>query len=212
MKQLYEDLWQSTLHDAGVYQSHGYALTQPDGNALIYNIGHESDIEEIAGLGGIEHQLLSHRDESGPSLNRIRERFGSTLQASALEAEAIGKDAAVDVKLGPDDCGLGGIEIIHTPGHTDGSICFFYRSPHRRSYLFTGDTFFQADGRWTTFVIEEAGGSREALAESLTRLRGLNPDVVLSSAFVNEAAVVEPGAGEWAQAIDAAVERLTRAR
>ena len=46
----------------------------------------------------------------------------------------------------------------------------------------------------------------------MTRLRGLNPDVVLSSAFVNEAAVVEPGAGEWMQAIDAAVERLTRAR
>ena len=41
MKQLYEDLWQSTLHDAGVYQSHGYVLTRPDGNALIYNIGHE---------------------------------------------------------------------------------------------------------------------------------------------------------------------------
>ena len=212
MKRLYEDLWQSTLHDAGAYQSHGYVVTRPDGNALIYNIGHESDIEKIAGLGGVGHQLLSHRDESGPSLNRIRERLGSTLQASALEAEAIGKDAAVDVKLGPDDCGLGGIEIIHTPGHTDGSICFFYRSPHGRSYLFTGDTFFQADGRWTTFVIEEAGGSREALAESLTRLRELNPDVVLSSAFVNEAAVVEPGEEEWAQAIDAAVERLTRAR
>ena len=211
MKQLYPDLWQSTLHDAGAYQSHAYVLTQPDGNTLIYNTPHESDLDTIVGLGGVERQLLSHRDESGPSLNCIRERFGSRLCASASEAAAILGDAETDVEFDSIDCQVGGIEVIHTPGHTDGSVCFFYRSPHGKSYLFPGDTFFQADGRWRTFVVEQAGGAREALAESLARLRRLDPDVVLFSAFVGGTGFVEPADGEWSQAIDDAVEWLARA-
>ena len=211
MKQLYPDLWQSTIHDAGAYQSHAYLLTRPDGNALIYNTPHEGDRDTIAELGGVERQLLSHRDESGPSLNRIRERFGSQLYASATEAEALRGDAETDIEFDPIDCEVGGIEVVHTPGHTDGSVCFFYRSPHGKSYLFPGDTFFQVDGRWRTFVVERAGGAREALAKSLARLRGLDPDVVLFSAFVGGAGFVEPSDGEWARAIDDAVEWLARA-
>ena len=70
--------------------------------------------------------MLSHRDESGPSLRRIRERFGSQLGCSALELPAIARDAAVDLVFEAADRQLGDIEIIHTPGHTDGRVCFFY--------------------------------------------------------------------------------------
>ena len=211
MKQLYEDLWQSTLHDAGAYRSHGYLLRRPEGNTLIYSISDERDLDAIEELGGVEHQLLSHRDESGPILNAVRDRFDSKLCCGVLEVPAISADAAVDVAFEADDMSLGEIEIIHTPGHTDGSVCFFYRSPHGKSYLFPGDTFFRNEGQWSIFVIEQAGGSYAELARSLERLRELDPDVVLCSAFVGEEALVEPKAGEWAQAIDARLERM-RAR
>ena len=178
---------------------------------LFYNTGNEGDLKQIAELGGIQAQLLSHRDEAGPSLNRIKDLFGSRLCCSALEAPIIGKDASVDITFQVSDHHLGDIEIIHTPGHTDGSICFFYKSPHGKSYLFTGDAIFQSNAKWATFVIPQAGGSKASLAESLMRLRDLKPDIVMSSAFVGDVSFVEDIGDEWAQAIDDNVSRLSKA-
>lgn len=194
----------------GTLNTHAYFLRRPEGNVLFYNTGNDGDLEQIAELGGIRFQLLSHRDESGPSLNRIKDRFGSRLCCSALEAPIIGKDASVDITLQVEHHHLGDIDIIHTPGHTAGSICFFYKSPYGKSYLFTGDTIFQSNGKWATLAFPRAGGSKAALAESLIRLRDLNPDIVMCSAFVGDVSVVEVVGDEWAQAIDGNVSRLRK--
>ena len=194
----------------GSLNTHAYFLRRPEGNVLFYNTGNDGDLEQIAELGGIRFQLLSHRDESGPSLNRIKDRFGSRLCCSALEAPIIGKDASVDITLQVEHHHLGDIDIIHTPGHTAGSICFFYKSPYGKSYLFTGDTIFQSNGKWATLAFPRAGGSKAALAESLIRLRDLNPDIVMCSAFVGDVSVVEVVGDEWAQAIDGNVSRLRK--
>ena len=210
MKQLQEDLWQSTIHGMGALNTHAYFLRRPEGNVLFYNTGNEGDLEKIAELGGIQFQLLSHRDEAGPSLNRIKNLFGSKLCCSALEAPIIGKDAQVDVTFQAEDHHLDDIDVIHTPGHTEGSICFFYKSPYGKSYLFTGDTIFQSNAKWATLAFPRAGGSEVALAESLLRLRDLNPDVVMSSAFVGNVSIVEVIGDEWTQAIDDNVRRLLK--
>lgn len=210
MKQLQEDLWQSTIHSMGTLNTHAYFLRRAEGSVLFYNTGNEGDFDQIAELGGIQFQLLSHRDESGPSLNRIKDRFGSKLCCSALEAAIIGKDAQVDIAFQSSDRCLGDIDIIHTPGHTAGSICFFYKSSYGKSYLFTGDTIFQSNGKWATLAFPKAGGSEAALAESLLRLRDLNPNMVMSSAFVGNVSFVEITGDEWAQAIDDNVSRLRK--
>jgi hypothetical protein len=88
---------------------------------------------------------------------------------------------------------------------TEGSLCFFYKSPYGKSYLFTGDTIFQSNGKWATLVFPKA-----LLAESLKRLRDLNPDVVMSSACVGDVSVVEVSGDEWSQAIDDNVRRLSK--
>ncbi|MEW5818860.1 MAG: MBL fold metallo-hydrolase, partial [Cyanobacteriota bacterium] len=55
------------------------------------------------------------------------------------------------------------IEVIHTPGHSKGSVCYYI--PFERS-LFTGDTLFKnAVGN-----INFAGGSRKELKDSVLRL------------------------------------------
>ena len=210
MKQLQEDLWQSTIHSMGSLNTHAYFLRRPEGNVLFYNTGNDGDFEKIAEMGGIQFQLLSHRDESGPSLNRIKDLFGSRLCCSALEAPIIGKDAQVDVTFQAEDHHLDDIDVIHTPGHTEGSICFFYKSPYGKSYLFTGDTIFQSNAKWATFVTPQAGGSKASLAESLLRLRNLKPDVVMCSAFVGNVSIVEVIGDEWTQAIDDNVRRLLK--
>ena len=194
----------------GPLNTHAYFLRRPEGNVLFYNTGNEGDLDQMAELGGIRFQLLSHRDESGPSLNRIKDRFGSRLCCSDVEAPIIGNDAPVDVAFQVEDHHLGDIDIIHTPGHTEGSICFFYKSPYGKSYLFTGDTIFQSGGKWATLAFPQAGGSKASLADSLLRLRDLNPDVVMSSAFVGDVSVVEVIGDKWVQAIDDNVSRLRK--
>jgi glyoxylase-like metal-dependent hydrolase (beta-lactamase superfamily II) len=60
------------------------------------------------------------------------------------------------------------LEVIHTPGHTPGSICLFDR---KNRILFSGDTLF-ADGFFgRTDLI---GGSEAELMKSLEKIKKLN--------------------------------------
>jgi hydroxyacylglutathione hydrolase len=123
---------------------------------------------------------LSHRDEAAPALADIKRFFGSKLCCHRLEAEAVGKVTPVDCTFDRREVRLGNIEVIPTPGHTNGSVCFLVRSSHRRTYLFTGDTIYLNNGAWDTRV--NAGGSKSDLKNSLMLLRELEPKFVLSSA------------------------------
>lgn len=66
------------------------------------------------------------------------------------------------VKLGEID-----LEVLHTPGHTKGSVCLLDRS---NGLLLSGDTLFA--GSWGRTDLP--GGSDEQIAESLGRLAGLD--------------------------------------
>ncbi len=211
MEQVYPDLWQTKRHSSGILNSYTYLLEHPDGNILFYNTNNEEDLQYIEDLGGIKYQLLTHRDEAGASLNRIRERFGSTLMFSEGEAEAISKYAKADRFFDYGDHKPGDIDVLETPGHTSGSVSFVYQSPHGKTYLFTGDTFFQWNGRWATLILNKAGGAKPALINSLHKLRVLKPDVVMSSGFVGEAGGPhEVTVREWRQAIDIEIIRLQK--
>jgi hydroxyacylglutathione hydrolase len=62
------------------------------------------------------------------------------------------------------------LDVLHTPGHTEGSVCLL--APDER-LLFTGDTLFAAGwGR-----VDLPGGSSEQMTESLARLAGLEDDL-----------------------------------
>jgi hydroxyacylglutathione hydrolase len=60
--------------------------------------------------------------------------------------------------------------VLHTPGHTEGSVCL--RAESER-LLFTGDTLF-AKGWGRTDL---AGGSEDQMVDSLARLAGLADDL-----------------------------------
>jgi hydroxyacylglutathione hydrolase len=62
---------------------------------------------------------------------------------------------------------IDGYQIIHTPGHTPGSICLY--DPETRD-LISGDTVF-ADGAFGRY--DFPGGSRQALEESLNQVADL---------------------------------------
>ncbi len=60
------------------------------------------------------------------------------------------------------------LRVLHTPGHTPGSVCLWAAD---EGVLFSGDTLFA--GAWGRTDL--AGGSAEAMVESLVRLSGLEP-------------------------------------
>ena len=59
------------------------------------------------------------------------------------------------------------LEVLHTPGHTEGSVCLLDRT---NGLLLSGDTLFA--GSWGRTDLP--GGSDEQMAESLARLAGLD--------------------------------------
>jgi glyoxylase-like metal-dependent hydrolase (beta-lactamase superfamily II) len=70
---------------------------------------------------------------------------------------------APDVVLNEGDF-IGDLQVLHTPGHTPGSICLL---AERDLVLFSGDTVF-SDGCFGRY--DFPGGSRTELARSLDRL------------------------------------------
>jgi len=86
-------------------------------------------------------------------------RLASELGAATVAFDGSEADPKVSVSDG-DVLRLGesGVKVIHTPGHTEDSVCYY-----DGSHLFTGDTLFI--GAWGRTDL--AGGSAETLYASL---------------------------------------------
>ncbi|MCI0995684.1 MBL fold metallo-hydrolase [Pseudomonas corrugata] len=197
MKQIYDDLWQTAPeHPFMGVTSHAYLFTQKEGNILFYNSG-KIEFDKVASLGGISCQYLSHRDEAGNSLASIKQHFASKVYCHELEAASIKRYTTIDGLFDKRETRFGRVEIIPTPGHTDGSVCFFVHSPFGKKYLFTGDTIYVENGVWESRINRGDGGSKKDIIESLRLLGELTPDVVISSASVGDTAFKEIALGEW---------------
>ena len=77
-------------------------------------------------------------------------------------------------------CGLEKLKVIHTPGHTPGSICLF-----GDKLIFTGDTLFAGSIGRTDF----SGGSIDDMKASLEKLKSL-PDHLLVYAGHGETSLI----------------------
>lgn len=206
MKQVLSDLWQ-TRTDSPFPGLTTHAFLWTGRNSLFYSTATDADFSELEALGGIADQYLSHRDEAGPMLTKIADHFDSSLHAPVAELLEIGQHAHVDVPLGSRHTDVNGIEVIPTPGHSPGSICYLV-SGAEGSYLFTGDTLIHGNaGNWWAGYIRGIGDA-DALATSLRLLRTLNPDVVISSAFQGDSAVHRIQPGRWTDHIDEALDGL----
>ena len=66
------------------------------------------------------------------------------------------------------------MRVVHTPGHTPGSVCFLLQE---QSLLFSGDTIF-SDGRRVSRSIPFPGSDAAQYAQSLERLAGMRFDIL----------------------------------
>ncbi len=73
----------------------------------------------------------------------------------------------------------GGLEVIHTPGHTPGSVCFFERSA---GLLFTGD-LFQRRGDRIVFASWLYSDDVQAARRAVQRLGDLDVSMIVFSHY-----------------------------
>ena len=72
--------------------------------------------------------------------------------------------------------GLGGLEVIETPGHTPGGVCFLFRFSQPSSpLLLSGDTLFAGSVGRTDLP----GGDMATLMDSLKKLTALPDDTLV---------------------------------
>lgn len=210
MQQIYPDLWQTRVeHPFSGVSTHAYLLVQDTGNILFYNTGLQQEYPQIKALGGLAYQFLSHRDEVGSSLAEIKEVFGSKLCCHKLEESSVKSIATVDYLFYKRETLLGNIEVIPTPGHTDGSVCFLVHAADGRKYLFTGDTIYVSNGIWESRVNGYAGGSKSDIKNSLLLLKALEPTIVISSASIGNVPFKEVSLEEWRSAVDTVLQNLS---
>lgn len=111
-----------------------------------------------------------HADHTADNL-RVKEAYRCGLLASKADAHNIGgltgflEDGQI-IRVGD-----ARIEVLHTPGHTPGSICLLADA----AALLTGDTLFIGDcGR-----ADLPGGDDRQMYASMQRLKGLDPGIVV---------------------------------
>ena len=182
---------------AAAFIDAGYDV-QADVDSLVM---HWSD----AGRPPVEAIVVTHRhlDHAGGA-RLLAEATGGPIAAAAEEKPHVEEafPGAVVSRMVADRevMDLGGVtlEFVHTPGHTMGSICVYYREER---ILFTGDTVL---GTGTTTINPEQGDVA-AYIESLRMLLGLDVRLICPG----HGAVIEEPQAKIREAI---ARRLSRER
>lgn len=213
MKQIYPDLWQTNKEMRfGTLITHSYLLQRDDGNALIYTTNERDELAEIAKQGGVAFHCLSHCHEVDQSQAMIKVAFRSKLCCHRRVEPYFEGSLSPDITFSEPDREFlsGDIEVIHTLGHTDNSVCYRYRSPHGKTYLFVGDVIYLDKGTWKTLIASSDGGEKAEMIESLKLLRTLEVDVVICSVAIGKMDILEVDQSKWHSILDGALAELTR--
>lgn len=154
----------------GLLESNGYVLYQQDGGeAYLIDPGYNSKvfIEYIKEHGfDLKGILLTHHhyDHSGVA-DRVKAVFDCPVYLHRRDCDIYFKEFKRNADVYMEDGDVFDLEgeelrVIHTPGHTGGSVCFM---SDKSKVCFTGDTIFNVDlGR-----TDLEGGSEKEMVDSI---------------------------------------------
>ena len=150
----------------GILEANGYVISDPDsGECWIIDPGYRPKVfSQYVIKQGLHPQgiLLTHHhsDHTGGAA-LVRRSLDCPVYLHRADCDAYGEH--VDVYLeGGEGLALGEerFQVLHTPGHTKGSVCFLFR---KSRCCFTGDFVFNVDlGR-----TDLADGSEEEMERSI---------------------------------------------
>lgn len=154
-----------------------------DSKAIVVDPGPEDEGHlnvTNANCGEVALILLTHRhDDHAAGAHRFRQLTGAPVRAFDKTYCSSGEEALVDGEIISVDGVTPQVEVVHTPGHTGDSVCFFVWSgePGKSTLegILTGDTIA---GRHTTLLSETDGDLGEYL-KSLDILESRGEGVAL---------------------------------
>lgn len=119
-------------------------------------------------------EVLMHPADVAELNVTLREAWSARDRSKLLAYFTRGPHAATPVHDGDEIPALGGLRVVHTPGHTPGSICLF--AP-RDGLLFTGDVLQVIRGR-VTFASTIFSADIVQARSSVARLAELEVDTI----------------------------------
>ena len=171
------------------FAAHSFLVVRPDGNLMIDSPRFTRRLAaSVDDLGGVEHVLLTHRDDVA-DYDRWAERYGARVWIGEADADAA--PLATDL-TGNDDITLiaPGAWSIPAPGHTIGHVVYHIDD----RLLFTGDTMHWNHRRDELDVFpDQTFHSWDVLADTMDRLAALNVEWI----FAGHGMWHHTGAGEW---------------
>ncbi|KAG9150427.1 hypothetical protein Leryth_019797 [Lithospermum erythrorhizon] len=136
------DVYHCGYHSEKSFGAASYFIVHPEGNIIVdcprYT---ESLARNIEMMGGARYMFLTHKDDVADHA-----KWSKRLNCERIihVEEVTGSTANVEIKLdGRSPWSLGeDFTLHHTPGHTTGSVCLFYKL---KKVLFTGDHLFNSE-------------------------------------------------------------------
>lgn len=190
------------------YKTSAYLLIRPEGNVVLYASGHLSAAsEQIASLGGVTQQYLSHSHEATKRVERQRAALQMDLFCPSEDRTAVAKTCTVAGQFEGNTHVLPDLKAIALPGHTPGSSAFVWTTQGRR-ILFTGDNFYTGRQDLWSVYIKRANAPR--VIESLRRLRAIEADYIAPCGCYHDTAVWPMTPTTWHAAIDTCIGRLEK--
>ncbi|XP_072966460.1 uncharacterized protein [Typha angustifolia] len=129
-------------HSERSFAATSYLITHPEGNILVDSPRYTEKLaRNIEMLGGVRYMFLTHKDDIGD-----HEKWSKRLKCERILHSGDVEDSTEEVEMklygdGPWSIGTE-FKLIHTPGHTEGSVCLYYE---RLKVLFTGDHLAKSD-------------------------------------------------------------------
>ena len=163
-----------------------FLVRRPGGNLLFPCFSGSATIhgrfDEIAALGGVARQLLGDSHFKTPHCDEVAERFGAPLYCSEPEGPDVTKSVK-NVRIFPLERHFlePGVEVIPTPGHRPGGVCYLVTLAGRR-FLFAGDGIWHDGTGWKSFPTKPG---RTKMIASLQALAEVEFDVLLANTRVN---------------------------
>ena len=125
----------------GAFDTNNYILTCPlTGNSVLVDVPAEATEILKAAEGTNPRYILithNHMDHIG-ALSELRSRLRIPVGAHRLDAKGLPLRPDILLEDGEEvSCGNMSLRVLHTPGHTPGSLCFLVGK-----HLISGDTIF----------------------------------------------------------------------